>query len=44
MAVLSRYFIWGGQELFDWPKGDAEVNKSMGMWGVWMALVALSDR
>ncbi|MGH7839814.1 MAG: hypothetical protein ACREQC_18655, partial [Candidatus Binataceae bacterium] len=32
----TGYFIWGGQELFDWPKGDPDVNKSLGMWGFWM--------
>ncbi len=30
------YFIWGGQALFGFPKSSPEVDKTMGMWGVWM--------
>lgn len=30
------YFIWGGQNLFNWPKSSPEVDRTMGMWGVWM--------
>lgn len=32
----TGYFIWGGQAMFGFPKSTPEVNKSMGMWGVWM--------
>jgi hypothetical protein len=32
----TGYFVWGGQELFGWPKASPEVDKSMGMWGFWM--------
>jgi hypothetical protein len=31
-----RYFIWGGQALFGFPKASPEVNRTMGMWGFWM--------
>jgi hypothetical protein len=31
-----RYFIWGGQALFDFPKATPEVNRTMGLWGFWM--------
>jgi hypothetical protein len=31
-----RYFIWGGQALFGFPKPGPEVNRTMGMWGFWM--------
>lgn len=30
------YFIWGGQALFGYPKSSPEVNKTMGMWALWM--------
>jgi len=30
------YFIWGGQGLFGYPKSDANVEKTVGLWGVWM--------
>jgi hypothetical protein len=32
----TGYFIWGGQSLFDFPKASPEVNRTMGMWGLWM--------
>lgn len=32
----TGYFIWGGQALFGFPKSSPEVNKSIGMWGIWM--------
>jgi hypothetical protein len=35
-GLSTGYFIWGGQELFGWPKSTPEVDKSMGMWGIWM--------
>lgn len=30
------YFVWGGQSLFRLPKSGAEVNRTMGMWGLFM--------
>src|SRR5712672_2442781 len=33
----TGYFIWGGQALFGFPKASPEVNRTMGMWGFWMA-------
>ncbi|MGH7709624.1 MAG: hypothetical protein ACREM6_17170, partial [Vulcanimicrobiaceae bacterium] len=27
---------WGGSALFGWPKDSPEVNRSIGMWGIWM--------
>jgi hypothetical protein len=35
-GLATGYFIWGGQELFGWPKSTPEVDKSMGMWAFWM--------
>ncbi len=32
----TGYFIWGGQALFGFPSGKPEVNKTMGMWALWM--------
>src|ERR1700722_4464640 len=32
----TGYFVWGGQELFGWPKASPEVDKSMGRGGFWM--------
>lgn len=32
----TGYFIWGGQALFGFPEGKPEVNKTMGMWALWM--------
>jgi hypothetical protein len=32
----TGYFIWGGQALFQWPPDSPDVNRSMGMWGIWM--------
>lgn len=32
----TGYFIWGGQELFGYPKSSPEVDRTMGMWGFWM--------
>jgi hypothetical protein len=28
----TGYFIWGGQALFDYPKANPEVERTMGMW------------
>jgi len=32
----TGYFIWGGQALFGYPKSSPEMNKTMGMWAIWM--------
>lgn len=32
----TGYFIYGGQEFFGWPRSTPEVDRSMGLWGVWM--------
>jgi len=32
----TGYFIWGGHELFAWPKASPTLDKTMGMWGFWM--------
>lgn len=32
----TGYFVYGGQALFGVPKASPEVNRTMGMWGVWM--------
>ncbi|MBO0805610.1 MAG: hypothetical protein J2P25_21350 [Nocardiopsaceae bacterium] len=32
----TGYLIYGPQELAGWPKRDASVNRSMGVWGIWM--------
>jgi hypothetical protein len=32
----TGYLIYGPQELAGWPKTDERVDRSMGMWGIWM--------
>lgn len=32
----TNYFVWGGQALFNHPKNSPELNKAMGVWGIWM--------
>ena len=32
----TGYFIWGGQALTGYPASSPEVNRTMGMWGLWM--------
>ena len=32
----TGYFIWGGQALFGYPKSTPEMEKTMGMWALWM--------
>ena len=32
----TGYFIWGGQALSGYPEPSPEVNKTMGMWALWM--------
>lgn len=31
------YLVWGPQELFDYPPRDEAVDRSVGMWGFWLA-------
>jgi len=35
-GLATGYFIWGGQALFGFPKNDAGLDRTMGMWGFWM--------
>lgn len=32
----TGYFVWGGQALFGLPKSSPEVDRTMGMWALWM--------
>ncbi|SEG42463.1 hypothetical protein SAMN05216223_105105 [Actinacidiphila yanglinensis] len=32
----TGYLIWGPQELVGWPKRDERVDRSLGVWGVWL--------
>jgi hypothetical protein len=32
----TGYFIWGGQALFGYPESKPEVDRTMGMWALWM--------
>ncbi|MGH3472976.1 MAG: hypothetical protein ACRDPG_13160 [Nocardioidaceae bacterium] len=32
----TGYLIYGPQELFGWPKRDEAVDRSTGVWGIWM--------
>ncbi|MGN6370240.1 MAG: hypothetical protein ACTHN5_18445 [Phycisphaerae bacterium] len=32
----TGYFVWGGQALFKFPRTSPEIEKSMGLWGIWM--------
>nr|WP_207711769.1 hypothetical protein [Sulfobacillus harzensis] len=32
----TSYFVWGGQALFGRPAASPDVNKTMGMWGLFM--------
>lgn len=32
----TGYLIWGPQELFGWPPRDERVDRSLGVWGIWM--------
>jgi len=32
----TGYLIYGPQELFRWPKRDASVDASTGVWGIWL--------
>jgi hypothetical protein len=35
-GLATGYLVWGGQALFDLPKTSPEVDKSLGLWGIWM--------
>jgi hypothetical protein len=35
-GLSTGYLIWGPNELFGWPRSSAEVNRTMGLWGIWM--------
>lgn len=30
------YLIWGPQELAAWPKREEDLDRSLGVWGIWM--------
>jgi hypothetical protein len=30
------YLIWGPQELLAWPKREEDLDRSLGVWGIWM--------
>jgi len=32
----AGYLIWGPQELAGWPKRDERVDRSLGVWGIWL--------
>ncbi|HEX5496295.1 MAG TPA: hypothetical protein VFX70_17150 [Mycobacteriales bacterium] len=32
----TGYLIWGPQELFNWPPRDESVDRSSGIWAIWM--------
>lgn len=32
----TGYLIYGPQELFGWPKRDERVDRSLGVWGIWL--------
>ncbi|MCW2540083.1 MAG: hypothetical protein JWN95_1808 [Frankiales bacterium] len=32
----TGYLIWGPQELLGWPGRDERVDRSLGVWGIWM--------
>jgi hypothetical protein len=32
----TGYLIWGPQELFGFPRRDERVDRSLGVWGIWM--------
>jgi len=35
-GLATNYFVWGGQALFQHPKSNPELNKAIGVWGIWM--------
>ncbi|MGH2842099.1 MAG: hypothetical protein ACRDKL_00730, partial [Solirubrobacteraceae bacterium] len=32
----TGYLIYGPKELFGFPHGDRDIDRSMGIWGIWM--------
>jgi len=32
----TGYLIWAPNELFGWPKRDDRVDRSLGVWGIWL--------
>lgn len=32
----TGYLIWGPHELVGWPKRDERVDRSLGVWGIWL--------
>ena len=32
----AGYLIWGPQELIGWPRRDERVDRSLGIWGIWL--------
>jgi hypothetical protein len=32
----TGYFVWGGQAVFGYPVAKPEMDRTMGLWGVWM--------
>src|SRR5690348_17600043 len=32
----TGYLIWGPEELFGWPRRDDRVDRSLGVWGIWL--------
>jgi hypothetical protein len=36
-GLATGYLVMGGQALFQFPKGSREVDKTVAMWGLWMA-------
>jgi hypothetical protein len=35
-GLATGYFIWGPQELFGWPRSTPDMERAMGLWGIWM--------
>jgi hypothetical protein len=35
-GLATGYFIWGPQEFWGWPRSTPEVDRAMGLWGIWM--------
>jgi len=37
LGLATGYLIWGVEELFGFPHRDASVDRSTGMWAIWMS-------
>jgi len=35
-GLATGYFIWGGQALFDYPKDNPDLNRTIAVWGFWL--------